>query len=234
MYPPFPSTVSHSHPQSFSGFDRKFTKSRSGSFLLDSAWLSDRPGSLWRESIQATWTHLRKSYRISSPWPSGITVNPGRAWELSELKRMAQVMIHFEEPLHRAGINDDEICRRLWRGNPVLGTQLPSEAIAAVGAASSIDDLVALIQPEYTLDVTYHFSLYGVESDTSNLDFVYPALASPAQAIDRIEFTLSLVRACMLGRPLSRYAPNAEGLREFMTGKRLPEGALRFLHRNRG
>ena len=168
---------------------------------------------------------MNKNYKISSPWPSGITINPGRGWELSELKLMAEALIYFEEPLQQAGINDDLICRRIWRDNPVLGKKSRSQAIAAVGAAVSVRDFVALIQPEYHNGKMYHFSLYEIETDTRNLDFVYPTLETAAHAIDCIQFTLSFIRACMLNKPLNRYASNFEGLRVFMTGKRTPEGA---------
>ncbi len=198
----------------------------------------------WAQHIQATWGYLDTHYKITPGWSSKISVmRRCREWTLSQLKQMAQAMIYFEDAWVQLASIDHTMCRRSWRENPVLAPQSRSQAIATVGAASHLADLIQLFQAEEqrwslrnTRPKAYYLSIVELVSMPGKarvVRFVSPPLHMADEAVYWTGFTLDFVRSCLFNKNLARYPTSVEGLRAFVTGRWTPEGAHGTLYRAR-
>lgn len=206
-----------------------------------SPWLEDdgRTSGVpdWAQNIRATWGSLDRQYNIKPGRSSKISImQRDQDWTLSQLKQIAQATIYFEDAWVQLTSIDKTMCRRNWRDNRFLARRSRSQAIAAVGAVSHLDDLIRLIvagqhamgNPNEN-DMSYHLSFedrVSVPDTVQEVRFISPPLYPAADAVYWTGFTLNFVRSCLSNKNLTRYPTSAEGLRAFVTGRRTLEGGI--------
>ena len=136
-------------------------------------------------------------------------------FQLTELKRIAQAVVHFEDALQMLVPKDPEQ-RRNWQDNNSLKSSPRSRAIAAIEKAGNHKKLSALLCPASDGNYCWDFHQPGV------VVFVQPGASETAAAvIATTERILTFITACLAlpcAEQLQRYPPYLDGLSSFLSG----------------
>ncbi|ERF75865.1 hypothetical protein EPUS_01231 [Endocarpon pusillum Z07020] len=188
------------------------------------------PGSRWREDVEATWAYLSANYDIAGNTLAGTHIHIGLEpdYSLTDLKRIAQAVIHFETAF-------EALVPRCRRGNiHVKSNWLDAPGLAQSGRSrpKSIDaiekvicfqDLVNLLHPtilpsgQYDRSFSWNFcSWYGKRS----VEFRKPpASLTSKDALSWTELAMSFVQASsrvVSSEELQKIPPTVGGLRWFL------------------
>ena len=109
------------------------------------------PGSTWRTDVEATWTYLSTYYGIVGTQYAGTHIHVGLEpdYSLTDLKRVAQAVIHFEpafEALVPRARRGNVHARSNWLDAPGLARKGKSRSgsVAAIEEVSCFQDLLYL------------------------------------------------------------------------------------------
>jgi hypothetical protein len=179
----------------------------------------------WRENIKAAWVLLNTHYKVQSSRFSKsntrITVALPRDgnekevfFSLTQLKNIAQAVIHFEDALQILMPKGSEQ-RRNWQDNRSLQKKSRSEAITIIGQRKTLQQLSASFCPESENSWCWHFF------QASEVVIVQPgASETAAVVIKTLENLLPFIEACLgiqNARQLESYTPDMAGFKSFMS-----------------
>jgi hypothetical protein len=181
--------------------------------------------------VKHTWKYVKKEYHLrGTPGGSHIWIMPTEPYTLSESKRIAQAIIHFEPTLHALvpdNVGDPNPPKRNWRNSRSLKKMSQPQAIATIEKVDNVKGLVNLIQPLH--DSNYDWDLTFLRPGTSLIIFHrLPNIQTANDAVTWAEFALSFIQGCIACHSaikLQEYAPNPEGLRDFLSGVKSQRGS---------
>ena len=185
-----------------------------------------------------TWTYLNKHYEIEGhvQYYNKVYINLDRHyWELADVKKIAQAIIHFEpalellvpDGLSRSDSWSNELPNNSFLGEAKKSRSQAIEAIAAIQDASKIWQMVRPIQERghvYCCPCYYNSWSFVWRMVVEPLQVCTPEATSVAAAAtswaDFARLFIQAALACRSARKLQDIPPNHEGLRHFMSGKR--------------
>jgi hypothetical protein len=179
----------------------------------------------WRENIKAAWVLLNTHYKIQSSRFSKsdtrITVALPRdgsekeiSFSLTQLKHIAQAVIHFEDALQIL-MPKGPGQRRNWQDNRSLQHKSRSDVIAIIGQRKTLQQLSASFCPESENRWCWHFF------QASEVIIVQPgASQTAAVVIKTLENLLPFIEVCLgiqNARQLESYTPDMAGFKSFIS-----------------
>lgn len=188
------------------------------------------PGATWRQDVEATWRYLCGNYDIVGTHKAGTHVHVGLEpdYTLTDLKRVAQAVIHFEPAFEYLVPR----CRRInpyaksnWLDSPGLARKGKSrpESIAALGAVNHPQELLSLLHPMelngYCKDRSFSWNFFSYY-EKRTIEFRKPPMSMTSkEALSWAEVALSFVQAstrCKNDQVLQDIPPTVGGLRWFL------------------
>ena len=170
---------------------------------------------------------LNKVYNLRPDFPEDASINiaPDPAYSTSELKRLAQAVIHFEPALKALAPSDwaTNIGRKSnWINNPHLGLRNLSraESIAHIGTIEDSEQprsVAGLIQKGRVRNYCWNFTRHVVDPLITYRQI--PKCTTSSEMICWIELVTTFVRAsikCDSSVKLQKVPPNIRGLRWFL------------------
>jgi Putative amidoligase enzyme len=188
------------------------------------------PGSTWRRGVEETWRYLKKNYNVlgSDTCATHIHIGLESGFDLVHLKRIAQAVIHFEtafEGLVPSCRRNNPYVKSNWLDAPGLAQKNKSrpESIAAIGATSNPEQLLALLHPVARLHVhkirSFSWNFFSWYSKGSIEFRKPPASVTSVEALSWAELAMSFVQAsigCESSKTLQDIPPSAGGLLWFL------------------
>lgn len=182
------------------------------------------------------WDFLTANYHITANSSCGTHVHVSRAngYSVEDLKRICSCIIHFEpafEALLPIDRQSNEYARSNWLDNSNFGykNRTRKEAISIIQSASTIRDLVLLMNPEHDKMFGWNF-LYLLHSASGTIEFRRGAASTSEEDVFMwIEVALSFIAASInleTVEKLSRVPATASGLRSFIEAADLPDGVI--------
>lgn len=196
------------------------------------------PGSIWRTEVDEMWDYIQANYHVTANYRCSTHIHIGRepGYELSDMKRIAQAVIHFEtafEALVPPERRENIYAKSNWLDAPGLARANLSraESIAAIEAISDNADpkqLLRLLHPQDPNDrrnyndrrfFTWNFLSW---QDKGSVEFRKPpASISSVEALSWAELAMSFIQACTSDgnrspAALLQIPPTVGGLRWFL------------------
>ena len=185
-------------------------------------------------------------------WGTGVTIMPAAGFHFNEIKLLAQAFIHFRPPLdlylhdtitRRPGaygpreirisnaggrsVSGVSGCRNFlstdWSQFSLLKDKTPSQAIAAVEAATEWDDISRIFVLAAWL-INYEGNETASELYIANL----ASVVRPEHGLSWVDFFICFSRGVMARQTLKRLLKipsTPQGLQFLLTGRHIPEGA---------
>lgn len=184
------------------------------------------PGSSWRDDVYSIWNFLQREYNIlgSRLCATHIHISLEPDYSLTDIKRLAQAIIHFE-PAFEALVPPDRrgnhYARSNWLDGPRLGRLGLSrqDSVAAIEQVLSLDHLMELFQPIHGIDRDFAWNFYSLFTKTKTIEFRKPPLSlTPDEVLCWAELALSFVQAAIRCKPseLQKVPSTIGGLRWFL------------------
>ena len=139
-------------------------------------------------------------------------------WELWELKRLAQAVIHFEPILP----SPYRSLKKNWRGNPQLNSQPRQQAIDIIDNIVTFQDLSFWMPVYHPTNYRYCWSFEGPHGSDSGGNVLFSNIPHPADMMAiarRIALAVAFVRAtrrCASRQEIESFPVTGEGFAEFL------------------
>lgn len=187
-------------------------------------------GSRWREDVEATWSYLSQHYDIIGTKLAATHIHIGLepAYSLTDLKRLAQAVIHFEtafELLVPCARRENIYAKSNWLDAHGLARKGKSrrESIVAIEEVANIHDLLDLLHPVVPSkgcnDRNFAWNFHSWSTKQSVEFRKPPASLTSKEALSWAELAMSFAQAstsCPTSQELQRIPPTIGGLRWFL------------------
>ncbi len=182
------------------------------------------PRSGWRRHVIATWGFLEQHYSISTndSCATHIHVSLDPNYDLTDLKRLAVSIIHFEpafEALIPKARKGNPYCKSNWLDSPRLGRAglSRSQSIAEIERKVDVCDVKETIQSCHDKFFAWNFDSLN---EHNTIEFRKPPASSNAdEALSWAELALNFIQAALshgTSRRLKRIPSTIKGLRWFL------------------
>lgn len=194
---------------------------------LVSPILRAMPGSRWREDVEAVWQYLLANYRILAD-PLGCSTHVHISLEpfysISELKRIAQAVIHFE-PAFEVFVGSSRRANLFAKSNWLDSSTVAkkdrtrSQLIADIERGASEREIVRLMQERG--DRNYSWNFWSLFSSKRTIEFRKPPAGTTSkEVIAWAELAISFIQAsvgCRSPQQLQKVPATVGGLRWFIS-----------------
>jgi hypothetical protein len=195
-------------------------------FDLNTPWFQPASYPSWRDNIRAGWVLVGTHYTVQNPRfeqaktsiAVGLPLDDNErevSFPLTQFKRIAQAVVHFEDALQML-MPKDRHQRRNWQDNVNLRKVSRSRAITTIEKAADHKKLSALLCPQSGGNYCWEFS------QPRAVVFVQPGASQRAADLLRTtERTLTFIEACLdLQSPaqLQNFSPDVNGFSAFLSG----------------
>ncbi|KAI1410318.1 putative amidoligase enzyme-domain-containing protein [Hypoxylon sp. FL1857] len=201
------------------------------------------PGSAWREHVEAAWNFLETLYtvHVDKNCSTHIHLSLADGYTISQLKRLAQAVIHFEpaiEALVPPDRRGNEYARSNWIDNSNFGYRNLSreQSIEQLEKCMAIDEVIRLMNPN---DSRYFGWNFLAMKKYKTVEFRRGAGSRNVNDVFMwVEFALSFLQASLkLGSAasLKQYPASVGGLSMFISfaGLQNQPGMNSSVHLNR-
>jgi Putative amidoligase enzyme len=192
------------------------------------------PFTEWRKHLRRTWNFLQLHCVVkgNASCATHVHVSIYPSYKLGDIRRLAQAAIHFEpalEALVPEHCRVNEYAKNNWLDGAGLGQAEKSrrESIAAIGRASTLKELVMLMQGDGTLiDRNYSWNFSSLTSKKGTIEFrKAPVSLGADDALCWAELAMSFVHAslgCKSTKALEKVPATVGGLRWFLQQFEIP------------
>lgn len=179
------------------------------------------PDSMWRGDVEATWRFLSRNYDIVGNHMAGTHIHVGfePEYSLTDLKRIAQAVIHFEtafEALVPRTRRGNRFIKSNWLDAPGLARKglTRGDSIAAIGEVSHFYQLLDMLHPMEASGAGYDrffaWNFYSWYTKRS-VEFRKPPICTTSkEALSWAELAMSFVQAsaiCESAEALQKVPP---------------------------
>jgi Putative amidoligase enzyme len=186
--------------------------------------ITDSP---WRQDMKAMWRFIENNYHIEAPntCATHIHVSVRPVFELEEVKRIAQAVIHFEPaiealvPQHRRG---NKFVQSHWLDSPNLAPKGRSRAASIAYIERQVDQNAVIAAMQFPSDGDYCWNFESLNDlDKGTIEFRKPpAVKTVDEVLAWAEFVMAFIQAsiaCEKPTQFMEFPPTAGGLKQFLT-----------------
>jgi hypothetical protein len=200
------------------------------------------PHSPWKHHVKSIWKFLSDNYRIAKcdEFYTRISLQLNPIYTLTELKRIASSIIHFEtaiEPLQPENPNDPDNAPSIWLHSPPLARSCRSRSasIRYIDECSTWPELRNMINdPWFGGFGHYAWKFSGFNSTGFITFYKLPPYPRPPQLFSWAELTMAFILAAIrYGSPdyLRRCAHDVGSLKDFVGRVDIPGDGPHHLDR---